>query len=134
MNPKIDVVAAVIVDQDRFLAVERPEGKDYAGYLEFPGGKIEPGETPDQALARELEEELSIIPVEFDFLLEKSHSYPNFSVRLLFFSVMSFSGTLTPMEGQTFSWLKPETADPGAFLPADRDILDHLVASAYRNS
>ena len=123
----IDVVAAIIFNEHRLLATKRPEGRDYAGYLEFPGGKIEPGETPEQALIRELKEELDITPRTFDFLLEKSHSYPEFSVRLLFFSVKSFSGTPTPMEGQTFTWLNPEKADPEAFLPADRDILNHLA-------
>ncbi len=127
MTKKLEVVAAVIWDGERYLAVERPEGKDFAGYLEFPGGKVEPGESLEDALSRELWEELGIRPTGIDFRLEKSHAYPEFTVRLHFFEVSGFEGNPSSREGQGLFWFEPGQENVERFLPADRTILRQLV-------
>jgi 8-oxo-dGTP diphosphatase len=120
------VVAAVIQREDQWLAVQRPAGKPYAGFLEFPGGKVRDGESLEDALARELREELDVVPLQFDFWLEKSHAYPEFHIRLHVFRVREYAGAVRPLEGQTLCWLAPETADPEVFLPADRELVELL--------
>lgn len=124
------VVAAVIWRQGRFLGVRRPAGKPMAGQYEFPGGKIEPGETPEAALVRELDEELGIRPDAIAFFLEKAHAYPHFSVRLSFFHVRAFSGELQALEGQDMEWLTPRQALARPFLEADRDVVAALARMA----
>ncbi|KHK03568.1 (deoxy)nucleoside triphosphate pyrophosphohydrolase [Desulfovibrio sp. TomC] len=123
----VAVVAAVIWRDGRYLGVRRPEGKPMAGAYEFPGGKIEPGETPDMALARELGEELGITPTAIAFFREKAHSYEHLSVHLHFFHVRAFDGEPLPLEGQDLEWLTPQEGRMRPFLEADRDIVDALV-------
>ena len=125
-RPAIDVVAAILWQDGRYLAVERPPGKPMAGYWEFPGGKLETGETPETALVRELREELGITPTAFAFFKEKAHSYEQISVRLHFFHVHGFVGAPTALEGQTLEWLSPREALSKRFLDADRDIVEAL--------
>lgn len=125
--PVIDVVAAVIWRDGRFLAVDRPEGKPLAGFWEFPGGKIAPGETEGQALTRELREELGITPTEQSFWMEKVHAYEHATVRLRFHHVRSFSGEPSGLEGQRLRWLAPGEPPGVPFLPADEEILAHLA-------
>jgi 8-oxo-dGTP diphosphatase len=128
---EIDVVAAVIWRDGRFLAARRPEGKPQAGYWEFPGGKVEPGESLERALARELDEELGIRPAEAAFWCEKRHAYPHLRVRLHFFHVYRFTGRLTPREGHELRWLTPGAADV-PFLEADTQIVDLLAREPAR--
>ena len=123
----VDVVAAIIWQDGRYLGVRRPEGKPMAGAYEFPGGKIEPGETPDVALARELREELGITPTAIAFFREKAHSYEHLSVHLHFFHVHAFDGEPLPLEGQDMEWLTPQEGRMRPFLEADRDIVDALA-------
>ncbi|MHC1789634.1 (deoxy)nucleoside triphosphate pyrophosphohydrolase [Solidesulfovibrio sp.] len=123
----VDVVAAVIWQAGRYLGVRRPEGKAMAGAYEFPGGKIESGETPPVALARELREELGITPTAIAFFREKAHSYEHLSVRLHFFHVHAFDGEPLPLEGQHMEWLTPQEGRMRPFLEADRDIVDALA-------
>ncbi|OLN24324.1 5-methyl-dCTP pyrophosphohydrolase [Desulfovibrio sp. DV] len=123
----VDVVAAIIWQGGRYLGVRRPEGKPMAGAYEFPGGKIEPGETPDVALARELREELGITPTAIAFFREKAHSYEHLSVHLHFFHVHAFDGEPLPLEGQDMEWLTPQEGRMRPFLEADRDIVDALA-------
>lgn len=121
------VVAAVTWRDGRFLAVERPEGKAHAGWWEFPGGKVEPGESLEQALVRELREELGFTATRLKFWREKRYVYPQGPVHLYFFHVLKFSGEVAPQEGQRFAWYAPGEADVNIFLPANADIVPALV-------
>jgi 8-oxo-dGTP diphosphatase len=120
------VVAAVTWRDGRFLAVERPEGKAHAGWWEFPGGKVEPGESLEAALVRELREELSFTATRVRFWREKRFVYPQGPVRLHFFHVLDFEGEVAPLEGQRLAWFTPGEADVSIFLPANADIVPAL--------
>ena len=109
----VEVAAAVLQKPDgSFLLAQRPEGKVYAGYWEFPGGKIEPGETPYHALVRELREELGITVTTAYPWVTRVFTYPHATVRLNFFRVTAWSGELYPHEGQQFAWQPPHTLPP----------------------
>lgn len=105
---------------------QRPPEKIWAGYWEFPGGKIEPGETPYHALVRELQEELGITVQTAYPWLTRIFSYPHATVRLHFFRVTSWSGELHPHEGQQFSWQHPTEVTVDPILPANAPILRAL--------
>jgi 8-oxo-dGTP diphosphatase len=104
------VSAVALIDVDgRVLLAQRPEGKSMAGLWEFPGGKVEVGETPEAALIRELNEELGIdtwasclAPLTF-----ASHSYDDFHLMMPLFACRKWNGTPQPREGQTLKWVKP---------------------------
>lgn len=124
----IHVVAGVIWRGGRYLGVKRPEGKSHAGLWEFPGGKVEPGETAEAAMIRELREELDIDALELEFWREKIHEYPDFTVRLSFFHIRDFKGFPRPLEGQGLRWVSPAEAVSLPFLEADQDIVKELTA------
>ncbi len=130
----MDVVAAVIWQDGEFLAVRRPEGKPLAGYWEFPGGKVEPGESLEAALARELEEELGIVPESFAFWREATHAYEHLAVRLHFFHVTAHTGRLHAREGHALAWFAPGKTGDTPFLPADREILNQIAKSNFEHS
>ncbi|RFP90776.1 (deoxy)nucleoside triphosphate pyrophosphohydrolase [Rhodobacteraceae bacterium 63075] len=107
---KVVLVSAVaLLDRDdRVLLAQRPEGKPMAGLWEFPGGKVEPGETPESALVRELHEELGIetwnsclAPLTF-----ASHSYEDFHLLMPLFACRKWQGDLSPKEGQALKWVR----------------------------
>jgi 8-oxo-dGTP diphosphatase len=101
----VDVAVGVLIDgQGRFLMTSRPSGKVYAGYWEFPGGKVEPGESVEQALARELHEELGITIGAPQRWHEEIVDYPHARVRLHFCKVFAWSGAFEMREGQTMAW------------------------------
>lgn len=127
---RIDVVAAIIWSKGRYLAVKRPPGKPLAGFWEFPGGKVEAGEDLEQALARELQEELGITPEETKFWRVARHDYDHASVRLHFFHVSHYSGAPTPYEGHELAWLTPAAACAMPFLEADLELVRELAASS----
>ncbi|EHJ49601.1 NUDIX hydrolase [Solidesulfovibrio carbinoliphilus subsp. oakridgensis] len=130
-GPKIvHVVAAVIWREGRYLGVRRPEGKPLAGAYEFPGGKIEPDESPRAALVRELAEELGITPTAIAFFREKAHAYEHISVHLHFFHVRAFLGEPAALEGQEMEWLTPQDGLARPFLEADRDVVAELAEVA----
>ena len=106
---KIIEVAAAVLQRPNgsFLLAQRPPDKIWAGYWEFPGGKIEPGETPYHALVRELREELGITVTTAYPWLTRVYTYPHATVRLNFFRVTAWSGELHPHEGQEFAWQMP---------------------------
>ncbi len=104
-RPVVDVAVGVLIAPDgRFLLTSRPPGKVYAGHWEFPGGKLEPGETVEQALRRELQEEIGVTIGAAQPWREQLVDYPHALVRLHFCKVFDWTGTLTMREGQDFSW------------------------------
>ena len=114
---KVIVVAAcALVDADgRVLLAQRPEGKPMSGLWEFPGGKVETGERPEETLIRELEEELGIVVKEACLapLTFASHTYPDFHLLMPLFLCRRWRGTVAPHEGQELLWVKP--AELGAY-------------------
>ena len=122
----ITVSAVVMVDVDgRILIAQRPEGKNMAGLWEFPGGKIEPGETPERALIRELKEELGIDTTEsclaaFTFA---SHRYDDFHLLMPVFLCRKWDGFVTPQEGQVLKWVKISELKNYPMPPADKQLL-----------
>lgn len=126
-SKRIEVVAAVVLRADgAFLLGQRPAGKVYAGYWEFPGGKVEPGETPAAALARELHEELGIEVGAAYPWLTRDYDYAHAAVRLRFYRVTRWSGTPHGRENQRFSWQRAEAISVDPLLPANGPILRAL--------
>lgn len=126
MKPTINVVAGIIWEDGLYLAVDRPEGAKMAGWWEFPGGKIEQGESRDDALVRELQEELGVTPLEFEYWRNLVHEYDEFTVCLYFFHITRYSGELTPIEGQRMEWVNPALPPTLDYLPADITIVEAL--------
>lgn len=124
---RIAVVAAVLQQADgRFLLAQRPPGKAYTGYWEFPGGKVENGETPAAALSRELYEELGIDTISAYPWLIREFDYPHAAVRLHFFRVRAWRGELQSREAQAFAWQRLEAINVAPLLPANGPILRAL--------
>ena len=127
----IEVAAAVIQRADgAFLLAQRPAGKVYAGYWEFPGGKVEPGEPADRALARELHEELGIDIGPAYPWITRVYTYPHGTVRLNFFRVDEWQGDPHPREDQAISWQKPRAPMAAPMLPANAPVLASLALPA----
>jgi mutator protein MutT len=124
----MNVVAGVMVRHGRFLAARRSASMTEPGFWEFPGGKVETGETLDEALARELEEELSIAIDAFSLWKVKEKKVKGCAIRLFFHLVTKFSGEPTPREGQELAWITCEEARDYAFLPADDEIVSELAS------
>lgn len=126
-NKIVEVAAAVLQQPDgRFLLAQRPAGKIWAGYWEFPGGKIEPGETPHHALVRELREELGIETETAYPWITRVFTYPHATVRLHFFRVTQWRGEPHPHEGQQFSWQTSNGTQVSPMLPANAPVLRAL--------
>jgi 8-oxo-dGTP diphosphatase len=127
---KLVLVSAVaLIDVDgRVLLAQRPAGKSMAGLWEFPGGKVEPGETPEAALIRELHEELGIstwrsclAPLTF-----ASHSYPDFHLLMPLFACRRWDGVVQGREGQEIAWVRPENLRNYPMPPADLPLISTL--------
>ena len=104
-RPVVDVAVGVLMQADgQFLLTSRPEGKVYAGYWEFPGGKLEAGETVEEALRRELQEELGIVIGQAQIWKTQMVDYPHALVRLHFCKVRDWQGDLQMREAQTHAW------------------------------
>jgi 8-oxo-dGTP diphosphatase len=124
----IEVAAAVLQRADgAFLLAQRPHGKVYAGYWEFPGGKIEPGEAPARALARELHEELGIDVQTAYPWLTRVYKYPHGTVRLNFFRVTRWHGVPHPREDQAIAWQESGAPLAAPMLPANAPVLASLA-------
>lgn len=123
------VSAVALIDADgRVLLAQRPEGKSMAGLWEFPGGKVEPGETPEAALIRELHEELGIntwksclAPLTF-----ASHAYESFHLLMPLFACRRWEGVPTPLEGQVLAWVNPGELRDYPMPPADVPLIPIL--------
>jgi len=121
-----EVVAALIWDGDRFLACQRPANKARALLWEFVGGKVEKGETKEEALIRECREELGVTVAVGDVFMEVTHEYPDLTVHLTLFNAKITEGTLKKIEHNDIQWLTVEEIDDFPFCPADEEILKEL--------
>ena len=128
-RPLVLVVACALVDVDgRVLLSRRPPGKPLAGLWEFPGGKVDPGERPEDALIRELAEELDITVVDaclapFTFA---SHAYETFHLLMPLYVCRRWGGTVRPLEGQEIAWVRPVRLADYEMPPADRPLVAML--------
>lgn len=124
------VAACALVDADgRILLAQRPEGKNLAGLWEFPGGKVEKGETPEETLVRELQEELGIstkipclAPLTF-----ASHTYETFHLLMPLYVCRRFEGIATGREGQAIKWVRPQKLRDYPMPPADEPLIPFLL-------
>lgn len=121
-----EVAAALIWDGDCFLACQRPANKARGLLWEFAGGKVEPGETREQALIRECREELAVTVQVGDIFMEVIHEYPDLTVRLTLFHAVIADGIPQMLEHNDLRWVTIEEMDALAFCPADEVILDEL--------
>jgi 8-oxo-dGTP diphosphatase len=122
------VAACALVDADgRVLIARRPDGKPMAGLWEFPGGKVEDGERPEQTLIRELKEDLGIedclAPLAF-----ASHAYPDFHLLMPLYVCRRWEGMVTATEGQQLAWVRPNRLRDYEMPPADVPLISHLIA------
>ena len=124
-NKTIRVVAAIIVAGDKYFATQRGYG-EWKGYWEFPGGKIEAGETPEKALRREIKEELDTEINVGDKLCTVEYDYPSFHLSMDCFLAKVKSGTLTLKEHDAAKWLRRDELDSISWLPADEVVIKEL--------
>lgn len=124
----VEVVAALIWDGDRFLICQRPAHKARGLLWEFVGGKVEPGETKEQALRRECREELDISLSVGEVFMEVVHPYPDITVRLTLFQGTIEEGTPRMLEHHDLHWITPEEIPAFDFCPADEEILKEITA------
>lgn len=123
----IEVVAAIIEHEGRYLATARGYG-EFEGQWEFPGGKIEAGENPRDALVREIKEELDVMIETGDFVTTVEYDYPTFHLTMHCFIAHIVEGTLTLLEHEASRWLTPAQLDEPQWLPADVDVVKALKA------
>lgn len=127
MRKSIEVVAAVILDaQGRIFATQRGYG-EWKDWWEFPGGKIEPGETPQQALHREIREELAADIVVGKLIRSINYDYPAFHLTMHCFRCAFTNDRLTLLEHEAAKWLKPKELQSVRWLPADEEIIELLM-------
>ena len=125
------VAACALIDTDgRVLLAERPAGRQMAGLWEFPGGKVEAGERPEETLIRELKEELGISVEEACLapLTFASHTYPEFHLLMPLFVCRRWQGIVTAQEGQKLAWVRPNRLRDYAMPPADLPLIPHIEA------
>ena len=131
MSVKLVLVAAcALIDVDgRVLIAQRPAGKSMAGLWEFPGGKVEPGERPEQSLIRELKEELGIVVKEECLapLTFASHLYPDFHLLMPLYVCRRWEGFVEAKEGQKLKWVRPTDLRDYPMPPADEPLISHLT-------
>ncbi len=132
MSTKLVLVAAcALLDADtRVLIAQRPSGRPMAGLWEFPGGKVEAGERPEQTLIRELREEVGIVVSEACLapLTFASHAYPDFHLLMPLYVCRRWDGTVTALEGQNLAWVRPNRLRDYPMPPADEPLISHLTS------
>lgn len=122
----VEVVAALIWDNDKFLICRRPANKARGLLWEFVGGKVEKGETKEQALIRECREELAITVEPHEVFMEVMHEYPDITVRLTLFDCAILRGQPQLLEHNDMKWITPAEITDYDFCPADEEILNRL--------
>ena len=127
MTIMIEVVAALIWDKDRFLICQRPKNKARGLLWEYVGGKVEPGETKQEALIRECREELDVTITVGDVFMDVVHEYPDITVRLTLFHASIAEGTIRLLEHNAIAWITPAEIPDYDFCPADEDINKQLI-------
>ena len=125
-----EVVAALIWQGDKFMICQRPEHKARGFLWEFVGGKVESGETKEQALIRECKEELDILLSVGDVFMEVIHEYPDITVHLTLFNATIFEGEPQKLEHNDIQWILPSEIPNFEFCPADEEILDTIIRLA----
>jgi mutator protein MutT len=123
-----EVVAALIWDKNKFMICQRPANKARGMLWEFVGGKVEPGETKEQALIRECREELAITLSVGDVFMEVDHIYPDLTIHLTLFNAAIASGTPQKLEHNDIRWITVEEISQYEFCPADKTILNRLTS------
>ena len=122
-----EVVAALIWDNDKFLICQRPATKSCALLWEFVGGKVEPGETKEQALIRECQEELAVTLSAGDVFTDVIHEYPDIIVHLTLFNATIAEGIPQKLEHNDIKWITPAEIPDYNFCPADKEILENII-------
>jgi 8-oxo-dGTP diphosphatase len=127
--PPLQVAAGILLDNSgQVLIADRQRAKSMRDYWEFPGGKLLSGESAEDALQRELAEELGISITRFEHFHSLSHAYPDTHVAIDFFLVSGWTGTPGGAEGQQLSWISIDNLDSNLLLPADVPVIDALIA------
>ncbi|MBR1532946.1 MAG: (deoxy)nucleoside triphosphate pyrophosphohydrolase [Ruminococcus sp.] len=124
----IEVVAALIWDGDRFLICQRPENKTRGLLWEYVGGKVEPGETKQEALIRECREELGVIITVGDVFMDVVHEYPDITVHLTLFHASIAEGKIQLLEHNAIAWITPAEIPDYDFCPTDKDINERIMS------
>lgn len=127
MKQIIEVVAALIWDKDKFLICKRPANKARGLLWEFAGGKVEPGETKEQALIRECQEELAITVEQHEVFTEVTHEYPDITVHLTLFNCTISRGQMQLLEHNDMEWITSAEIPNYKFCPADEEILKKII-------
>ena len=123
----VEVVAALIWDKDKFLICQRPEHKARGLLWEFVGGKVELGETKEQALIRECQEELAVTISVGDIFMDVVHEYPDITVHLTLFNATIAEGIPQKLEHNDIKWITPNEIPRYNFCPADEEILEKII-------
>ena len=123
----VEVVAALIWKNNKFMICQRPTHKARALLWEFVGGKVESGETKEQALVRECKEELDILLSVGDIFIEVTHEYPDIAVHLTLFNATIAEGEPQKLEHNDIQWIAPSEIQNFEFCPADEEILKELI-------
>jgi len=127
MEKVVEVVAALILDKEKYLICQRPANKVRGLLWEFVGGKVEDGETKEQALIRECQEELKITVEPYEIFMEVTHEYPDITVHLTLFNCTISSGQPTLLEHNDMKWITTKEIPNYNFCPADAEILEKII-------
>lgn len=126
-NHAVEVVAALIQANDTFLICQRPAHKARGLLWEFPGGKVEAGESPEQALIRECREELAVTLAVGEICMDVTHAYPDITVHLTLYHAAVAGGEPCKLEHADIRWVRAEELPAYEFCPADKDIIRAIV-------
>ena len=133
MSSVVEVVAALIWDNNKFMICQRPANKTRALLWEFVGGKVEPGETKEQALTRECQEELTITLSVGDEFMSVEHEYPDVTVHLTLFNAIITDGVPQRLEHNDIKWIAVEEIDNYDFCPADTEMLKKIKDKFFKD-